>query len=214
MWVVKLGGSLAAAAELPAWLDVLGGGAGRRRVIVPGGGPFADEVREAQRRHPFPDSVAHRMAVLATEQYGLMLCGLAPGFRPAATPEAIRAALEAGETPVWMAARMTEGADDIPACWDATSDSLAAWLAGRLGAELLVLVKAAAPAASGREAVPLAEAQAAGVIDAAFTRFAGAAGFAVRWLGPRDHRAMAGALAGGAWPGARVALPGDPDRRR
>ena len=48
MWVVKLGGSLAYASELPRWLSALAEGAGGRAIIVPGGGPFADQVRHAQ----------------------------------------------------------------------------------------------------------------------------------------------------------------------
>lgn len=203
MWVVKLGGSLAFSADLPAWLEVLSQPGGRRRVIVPGGGPFADRVREAQRRRAFPDDAAHRMAVLAMEQYGLMLSALAPGLRRAATLDEIRAIHDEGKVPVWMAARMTAGRDDIPGRWEVTSDSLAAWLARELGAELLVLVKSGEPPAGGN-AVSVTELQRAGLVDAALLSFMRGRVFAVRCVGPRGHHAMARALEGGAAPGVLV----------
>lgn len=213
MWVVKLGGSLAFSPALGPWLGVLASPGRRRIVVVPGGGPFADQVRRAQATLSFPDEAAHRMAVLATEQYGLMLCGLAPGLRPAATPEQIRAVQDEGHVPVWMAARMTAGRSDIPASWEVTSDSLAAWLAGEVGAELLVLVKAPPPpgkgaAGPGEEAVPVAELRRAGYVDGAFPSFTRGRAFAVRCVGPQDHAAMARALRGGAPPGVGVTVEG------
>jgi dihydroneopterin aldolase len=51
--VVKLGGSNAAAPELALWLNAIAD-AVCPVVIVPGGGPFADHIREAQRRWSFP----------------------------------------------------------------------------------------------------------------------------------------------------------------
>src|SRR5438067_13111280 len=67
--VVKLGGSLAFLAILTDWIRALTSCAGRV-VLVPGGGPFADAVRNAQRRMRFDDRAAHLMSLLATEQYG------------------------------------------------------------------------------------------------------------------------------------------------
>ncbi|MCG8046554.1 MAG: hypothetical protein N0C89_17320 [Candidatus Thiodiazotropha endolucinida] len=74
MWVVKLGGSLFNSADLRDWLAVLAKAGSL--VIVPGGGPFADQVRLAQRLWQIDDSSAHLMALLAMEQFGRMLCGL------------------------------------------------------------------------------------------------------------------------------------------
>ncbi|WP_375462487.1 uridylate kinase [uncultured Methylobacterium sp.] len=62
--VVKVGGSLRAdPARLSGLLAALADGVHGRCVIVPGGGAFADAVREAQRRDGFDDSVAHRLAL-------------------------------------------------------------------------------------------------------------------------------------------------------
>jgi 5-(aminomethyl)-3-furanmethanol phosphate kinase len=142
--VVKLGGSLAFAPALTDWLAALASGGGRA-VLVPGGGPFADQVREAQRRMPFDDATAHRMALLAMEQYGLMLCGLHPALRPAKSRAEIARLRRQGLVPVWLPSAMALGQPEIEESWDVTSDSLAAWLAGTLGLRHLMLVKSAPP---------------------------------------------------------------------
>ena len=70
MWVVKLGGALERDGDLRAVLDTLAGAGAGRLVIVPGGGTFADLVRERQRNWRFDNGTAHAMAVLAMAQYG------------------------------------------------------------------------------------------------------------------------------------------------
>ncbi len=181
MWVVKLGGSLAHSPALLNWLETLAS-LDIPIVIVPGGGPFADEVRRAQTRWRFSDEAAHRMAILAMRQYGLMLADLRPAL--AATElDAIADALLQGATPVWLPAIESLSAAGIAASWDVTSDSLAAWLAGRLGAAHLALVKSvAAPALR----ISCAELVAQGIIDRAFSRFAEPARFQI-WLYSRDE---------------------------
>src|SRR4051812_7801139 len=72
MIVLKLGGSLASSGGLTACLAALGRLRGEI-VVVPGGGVFADAVRAAQPRFGFSDRAAHRMAILAMEQYAVML---------------------------------------------------------------------------------------------------------------------------------------------
>ncbi|MGQ9366481.1 amino acid kinase family protein [Azospirillum sp. ST 5-10] len=197
-WVVKIGGSLAAGPHtLRDWLRAVEAGR-RRAVVVPGGGPFADAVRAAQAALGFDDSTAHRMALLAMEQYGAALCALAPGFVPAATPDDMVRARRDGLVPVWAPSALALAAAEIPHRWEVTSDSLAAWLAGRLDAEALVLVKSAPRPADG---TPLETVMEQGLVDPAFSRFA-PPGCAVACLGPGDPRVLAAALAGqGGLPG-------------
>ncbi|WP_316369515.1 amino acid kinase family protein [Candidatus Thiodiazotropha sp. CDECU1] len=139
MWVVKLGGSLFTSDHLTKWLTLLA--QTQALVIVPGGGPFADQVRQAQQQLQFDESTAHRMALLAMEQFGRMLCGLQPGLTATANPLQMEDALKRGETPVWMPTAMTMAAADVEHSWDLTSDSLAVWLCNQLGAQNLILVK-------------------------------------------------------------------------
>lgn len=147
--VVKLGGSLAAApALLRLWLSAL-----RRYpapvTIVPGGGPFADAVRRAQQTLSFSDHAAHDMAILAMEQYGRALCDLEPELAGAATPQEAQAAHERGKAALWRPVAMTRAAPQIPASWDMTSDSLAAWYAHEAGAGALLLIKSVDPIGLG-----------------------------------------------------------------
>ncbi|MGH8677643.1 MAG: aspartate kinase, partial [Burkholderiales bacterium] len=125
MWVVKFGGSLAHSENLRRWLDVIATAGAGKVVLVPGGGPFADAVREAQQQIEFDDHTAHRMALLAMEQYGLCLCGSQTGLVPAGSTATIRDALEKEEVPVWMPSTLVLGDPSIPESWDVTADSLA-----------------------------------------------------------------------------------------
>src|SRR5919108_513963 len=101
-------------------------GIGTPLIVVPGGGCFADAAREADRRFGLSATTAHRMAILGMEQFGWLLRDLIPG----------------GHETVLLPAALP--LDDLPASWDVTSDSIAAWVADRFGAGRLVLVKAIA----------------------------------------------------------------------
>jgi 5-(aminomethyl)-3-furanmethanol phosphate kinase len=190
--VVKLGGSLAFSDALKPWLDALHECAGHV-VVVPGGGPFADAVRGAQPKIGFDDRAAHHMALIAMEQYGRALVGLGNGLILAGSIAAIRRAVRDGHVPVWAPARMALCAKDIPSSWDMTSDSLAAWLAGKIGARCVLLVKQVD--VSGP--LQLQDLVARGVVDPLFPRFLAAAGAEASVAGPHDHAAVARAIRAG-----------------
>lgn len=138
--IVKLGGSLTESGRIASILKIVIG-ARKPCVIVPGGGIFADAVRAAQAKLAFSDAVAHRMALLAMHQTGLMLAALQPRLRPAETLAGIGRALADGKIPVWLPLKLAEDDDKVPADWSITSDGLAARLAERLGRLPVVLVK-------------------------------------------------------------------------
>lgn len=186
MWIVKLGGSLAGDCTLKSWLDTLARCGGGRVVIVPGGGPFADAVRDAQELWGFSDGTAHDMALLAMEQYGLMLAGLCHSLAPARSQDEIYAVLKNAGVVVWLPAAMAGACDEIPLSWDVTADSLSAWLANRMSAERLVLVKSCAIPAS-LEAAELAR---LGIVDAAFPRWVSKVCFKTFVLTKDQHQTM------------------------
>jgi (4-(4-[2-(gamma-L-glutamylamino)ethyl]phenoxymethyl)furan-2-yl)methanamine synthase len=144
--VVKVGGGLLEHdGALSAVLAVINRSA--RTLIVPGGGPFADAVRDADRTVGLGDDAAHWMAVLAMDQYAeLLVTQLPRGERVASLREA-EAAIAAGRLPVLAPSRWLRQADPLPHSWDVTSDSIAAWVAGEAGASTLILVKP--PGATG-----------------------------------------------------------------
>ena len=137
--------------------------------VVPGGGPFAEAVRVTQRALGFDDRLAHRLALDAMGRMAEIFCALEPRLTRAASLAEIGAARAAGRSAVWDPAALKAGCPEIPESWDVTSDSLALWLAIRLGAGRCILEKSA-PVPAG-DASALAE---AGLVDAAFPRFAAA----------------------------------------
>ena len=200
--VVKLGGSYAFSTHLKSWIDAIALCAGRV-VVAPGGGPFADAVREVQRKMGLDDRAAHHMALLAMDQYGCALASLGRRLIPAPSAAAIRRVLLDGGVPVWSATRMVLGAKDIPWSWDVTSDSLAAWLAGRIGAKRVLLVKHVEPSADLLRAEDLV---ARGIVDPAFPRFLGASGAEAFIAGTAEHAAATVAMRDGGTVGARIDL--------
>ncbi|MDF9393678.1 MULTISPECIES: amino acid kinase [Methylococcus] len=185
MWVVKLGGSLGRSPTLTPWLRTL---KNSRVVIVPGGGEFADTVRRAQGHLGFGDEAAHAMAILAMAQYGLMLKGLEPALETAWDPPALRTVLEEGKSAIWLP--HPDGIAVKPG-WEITSDSLAVWLAGRIGASDLVLIKSA-PLPPVEASIGTA--QSSGLVDESFGYFLRTAK-ARAWLCHRDrHEEFAAAL--------------------
>jgi 5-(aminomethyl)-3-furanmethanol phosphate kinase len=198
--VIKFGGSLAFSHNLQQWIGACAIGAGRV-VIVPGGGPFADTVRSAQAPMQFDDAAAHRMAVLAMEQYGHALASGNDVLALADTADAIRHCLAMQRVPVWLPARMVFDAGDIAQSWDVTSDSLAAWLAGRIGAARLFLVKSVELAARRERCETLA---ATGIVDRAFPRYFRNGAVRCSILGPADHAAAIAAIRDGAPAGVAI----------
>jgi aspartokinase-like uncharacterized kinase len=138
--VVKVGGGLAREAGDDALRTLCRaiGEAGARHplLVVPGGGAFADAVREHDRRFGLQPPTSHRMAILAMEQFGWLLSDLIPG----GVPYTDVAAGARGRIPILLPAALL-ASDPLPASWEVTSDSIAAWVAGAAKAGRLVLVK-------------------------------------------------------------------------
>lgn len=131
--VIKIGGSLTGCAEeIVRAIQASGVSA----LIVPGGGESAEIVR---RLDP-DDDTAHWMAVLAMEQFGFYLSGF--GVPVTFNPEK-RDGLH-----ILLPYRILYERDPLPHSWDVTSDSVAAWVAGLRGSDL-VLVKSVDKIRSG-----------------------------------------------------------------
>ena len=147
--VVKVGGSLL---RHPAALDqvmaaVAEASQHRRVLVVPGGGPLADTVRAVDGALHLSADASHWMAVKAMDQ---LAEALADRYGPAtlvSDAHELRTTLRLARVPVLAPYRWLREADALPHSWEVTSDSIAGWLAGELGARRVVLVKA--PGATG-----------------------------------------------------------------
>jgi Uncharacterized archaeal kinase related to aspartokinases, uridylate kinases len=197
--IVKLGGSYAFSSDLQGWLAAIASNAGDI-VLVPGGGPFADAVRSAQPRMGFDDDAAHHMALLGMDQYGRALAALNKRFTPAASIAGIRRALRAGNVPVWSPTEMVLKRNDIPRSWEVTSDGLAAWLACRIGARRVLLIKHVDPPP---DPIRIEDLVARGVVDRSFAAFLRDGGVEASIVGPAQRPPAA--LNGGI-VGSRIAL--------
>ena len=197
MWVVKLGGSLLGTPELKEWLALLAKQSDGRIVIVPGGGVFADAVRQHQRMGEYDDVAAHQMALLSMEQYGLVLKSIQPALAMAASELEIAERSWQHRAIVWMPSHMVLADDSISPSWDVTSDSLAAWLAGKIGADRLVLVKHHDVV---EQPVPVRRLMNEGILDAAFDKFAVKIKCPIHIVGKSGYAEFSAALAGGPIP--------------
>ena len=154
--VVKVGGgALVSLEDFDAVLTAIDNAVDCQLLVVPGGGPFADTVRDADRRVGLQADAAHWMAVLAMDQLGHLIASRLKRGRLVTEPDEIADALQSGRVPVLAPYRWLRRVDPLPRSWDVTSDSIAAWVAGSIGARRLVLVKP--PGARG-----------AGLVDAHF----------------------------------------------
>jgi aspartokinase-like uncharacterized kinase len=102
-----------------------------------------------------------------------MLHALEPRLVLATQEAEIRQALHGGRAALWFPLGLLRDAPDVLTSWDVSADSLALWLARRLNAERLIVVKACKihPAHS------LADMVGKGVLDARFAEWAKSADF-------------------------------------
>lgn len=142
--VVKVGGGLLQhAGSLARACAALAAAhaAGTSLVVIGGGGPFADTVRDADRRHAIGDDAAHWMAIGAMDLFAHWLAASLPAASLVVSPYQAGAALDSGRLPVFAAAAWLRDTDTLPHTWSVTSDAIAAYLAGALDAARLVLLK-------------------------------------------------------------------------
>ncbi len=150
------------------WVDCLRSLRGNGHVLVPGGGHFAEQVRIAQRRWHFSDATSHHMAVLAMQQYALLLADLLPGSVLADGLEALRE--QSGQKPLVICRGhgLFPQAVDGKTGWGLSSDSLGLWLAQKLGARQYLLLKSVSFGGQGLYWPPEPPDIAPGVVDEHF----------------------------------------------
>jgi 5-(aminomethyl)-3-furanmethanol phosphate kinase len=168
MWVVKVGGSLLGSPELERWLEIFVKFSDGKIIIVPGGGVFADAVREAQKISNISDAAAHKLALLAMDQYGHLLHSINPHLATAASELEIDERTWQHRAIVWLPSQMVLAEDSIPQNWDTTSDSIAAWLAQKMDATHLILLKSDRPENQKLSLKAISE---DGLVDFAFQNF-------------------------------------------
>ena len=181
--VIKIGGGILG---IPGALERVASAVAKasktaRLVVFPGGGPFADTVRDLDGKLGLTPSSAHWMAILGMDQYAHVLAEQIPGAEIVEGSAGIAEVHERGGVPVLAPHRWLKSADELPHTWSVTSDSLAAYIAALLGAHRLVVIK---PLEGGME-----------LMDTHFTR-ALPDGIELRVLGPKQLEQLEDVLAG------------------
>ncbi len=81
---------------------------------------------------------------LARQANGILLAALCPGARAVGSLAAARRLARSGRVPILLASRIVDRAPRLERSFRLTSDSIAAFLAGRAGAPRLLLLKSVA----------------------------------------------------------------------
>ncbi len=126
MIVVKLGGSVAG--NIPALIHSLRS-TQKDVLIVPGGWIFADQIRKLK----IDEDRAHWMAILAMEQYGYYISSFGV--------ETVRPTdfdFEFSGVRVLLPYELLLQNDELPHSWKVTSDSIAIWIASKLGVRAII----------------------------------------------------------------------------
>ncbi len=133
-YVLKMGGSLMTCARslMRALLNLVV--EGYSFLVVPGGGPMADLVRDIYFRGDLSQEAAHWMAVLAMEQYAYFLADGNPAFL---TREICCPKKDCGVQVLLPYQILIENDRGILHNWDYTSDAVAALVAAQLSAPLI-----------------------------------------------------------------------------
>lgn len=160
--VIKLGGSLL---DLPDLADrirtivELSCEPGRTPLIVTGGGPAANVIREWDRVHSLDEPSAHWMAVRSLRLPAELLTQLLPESAIVASASDAESKWNQKRIPVLDCLRFLDAnstlvsssdidasdhdstAYELPKCWDVTSDSIALFAALRIESDRLLLLK-------------------------------------------------------------------------
>lgn len=109
-------------------------------LIIPGGGKFADIVRELDSKFNLPSLFSHRMAILAMDQYGLFLSQMIPDSRICDSFQEANKIVKSGKTVLFLPSKMLFENDPFNPSWDVTSDSISVYLAIKMQAKKAILV--------------------------------------------------------------------------
>jgi len=111
-----------------------------RLAVIPGGGKFADVVRELDQQFVLSSDISHRMAILGMDQFGLLLSQIIPNSCATYLLNDVKQLSEVRVVPIFLPSRLMFQEKSLEHSWDVTSDSIAAYVACRLHADKVILV--------------------------------------------------------------------------
>lgn len=108
---------------------------------MPGGGAFADKVREYYAEYAFSDTAAHKMAIISEDMVGILIGEYLKNGILTDNLNKIQQILKQSKIPIFLPSKTLLKLDELPHTWDITSDSIAVYLANKLKISTVILVK-------------------------------------------------------------------------
>lgn len=183
MTLIKVGGSLFDLPDLPHRLHELFASAGRK-VLLFGGGDDVDALRRRTLTNAISEEDAHWEAIRLMSRSAVRLSRHWPIAKIASSFDHIETTIE--PLTIFDAANelLNDGAQTLPVGWHITSDSIAAWVALKIEATELILLKSV----GHRESWSIEQAVDRGWIDPYFPTIAKeleSAGIEISWINAR-----------------------------
>lgn len=134
-WVVKLGGSLFPDDAIEFCKAL----AGKKVLIICGGGEFANKIREYDKEIKFSNSAAHKTAILCMDILGILLADKVEETKAVYSIEDAKKALDEGKIPVLLPSKLLEYIDPLEHSWNVTSDSISVYISWLLKTKILIV---------------------------------------------------------------------------
>ena len=135
MWIIKIGGSWIKNANLKKLIKLLANIKNQNLIIVPGGGIFADAVREASKLNNLSENKSHFLALKSTEIFGHMIKSFEKRIHLTKSIDNFK------EKNLWLPSKILKNEQSFINNWESTSDSVATWLYSRITSRGLIIVK-------------------------------------------------------------------------
>ena len=133
--VVKIGGSL-----FPDYaIDLAEKLKGTSSVIILGGGEFANLIRRYDESQHFSDEVNHWAAIDCMDIIAKLVNDKVGSAKLAYSIDEVKEISDEGFTPIFAVSQFLKAEDPFECSWDVTSDSIAAYVAHLLNANLLIV---------------------------------------------------------------------------
>ena len=134
MWVIKIGGSWIKNPDLKKLVLQTSLFFKEKFVIVPGGGIFADSVREASKFN-ISEETGHFLALKATEIFGYLIKSINSNLHLTAKLDDFK------DKNLWMPSTKLKNENEFEKNWESTSDSVASWLYSNTSSSGLIFIK-------------------------------------------------------------------------
>ncbi|MFX1503756.1 MAG: hypothetical protein ACFFDH_22535 [Promethearchaeota archaeon] len=108
-------------------------------VIIPGGGSFANFIREVYNELKFTEDIAHWMGIISMNYNGLKLKNKFPEFE--VFKDLMKLKKINRTLSIFLPYEFLKETNNLPHSWDVTSDSITLYIAGELGLKECFLIK-------------------------------------------------------------------------